>query len=152
MSHAPSFFQLPHNQRRVNFYQAMVALEDVETQKRGVVLVLFHFQLDGGYNFGRKWLKQSLKSLQGLPDKFMGVHYCCSEDSMPFFLPFQNMIQYLIGSHGRMHFRAHCGKHAADVKQLWAIMFFLNDTTTYPVLLYTYTVRCIQRLDYGNSG
>ena len=96
----------------------------METQKRGVVLVFFDFQLDdAGYNFGREWLNQGLQFLRGTPVKFMGVHYCCSEESMPFFLPFQNMIQYLIGSDGRRHFRAHRGKNTDmyALQQVWVI-------------------------------
>jgi hypothetical protein len=106
----PPSYAPAHNQQRVNFYQTMVALEDVETQKRGIVLVLFQCHADG-HNVGRERLNKSLKFLQGLPWKFMGVHYCCSEESMPVFLPFQNMIQYLIGSDGRTRFRAHLGKN-----------------------------------------
>ena len=100
----------------------MVALEDVETQKRGVVLVSFHFQHQDGYNFTRERLNQGLHFVQGTPFKIMGIHFCCSEESMPFLLPFQNMIQYLIGSDGRRHFRAHRGKNT-DVYalQAWVI-------------------------------
>ena len=87
----------------------MVALEDVETQKRGLVLVFF--QLQDGYNFGRERLNQGLNFVQGTPVKFMGIHYCCSKERMPFLLPFQNMSQYFVGSDGRRHFRAHRGKN-----------------------------------------
>ena len=127
----------------------MAALEDVETQKRGIVLVFFHFQFDY-YGLIIELLNQGLKSTRGIPQKYMGIHYCCSEESMPFLLPFQNMIQYLIGSDGRRHFRTHRGKHAVYALQLWAITFLWNDSTTNPLLLSTYTIRCIQRLDSGN--
>jgi hypothetical protein len=124
----------------------MVALEDVETQKRGVVAVLFQYHYEGRHPIGMGPL---LKFVRGLPYKFMGVHYCCSQESMPFFLPFQNMIQYLIGSNGRRHFRTHRGKHTVDALQSRVIT--LNDSTTSnPLLLYTYTIRCIRRLHYGN--
>ena len=150
LSQAPTVFQFSHNQRRVDFYQTMVALEDAETQKRGIVLVLFQYHVDRHNLIRRERITKSIKFLQGLPFKFVGVHYCCSEESMPFFLPFQNMIQYLIGSDGRRHFRTHRGKHAVYALQLWAITFLWNDSTTNPLLLCTYTIRCIQRLDYGN--
>jgi hypothetical protein len=102
----------------------MVALEDVETQKRGVVLALFQALFDyhdDGHKVGTERLAGSLKFLRGLPWKFMGVHYCGSEESMPIFLPFRNMIQYLIGSDGRTRFRAHRGKNTVYALQLWVI-------------------------------
>jgi hypothetical protein len=98
-------------QQRTNFYQTMVALEDVETQKRGIVLVLFSHYYEGHHTIGMERLRRSQNFLRGLPFKFMGVHNCCSQESMPFFLPFQNVIQYLIGSDGRRHFRTQCGKN-----------------------------------------
>jgi hypothetical protein len=118
----------------------MVALEDVETQQRGVVVVLFQYHYDGRHTIGMGPL---LKFMRGMPFKFMGVHYCCSQESAPFFLPFQNMIQYLIGSNGRRHFRTHRGKNTGCVA-------FNNSTTSNPLLLYTYTIICIQRVHYGN--
>ena len=111
----------------------MVALEDVETQKRGIVLVLFHYHYDGQGILGQERLVKCRKFLQGLPFKFMGIHYCCSEQSMHFFRPIQNMIQYLIGSDGRRHFRAHVGKNTVYALQLWVIT--LDDSTSNPLLL-----------------
>jgi hypothetical protein len=124
----------------------MVALEDVETQKRGIVVVLFNYHYDGRDTIGMGPL---LKFMRGLPFKFMGVHYCCSQESLPFFLPFQNIIQYLIGSDGRRHFRAQRGKNTMYALQSRVIT--MNDSTTSnPLLLYMYTIRCIRRLHYGN--
>ena len=124
----------------------MAAIEDVETQKRGVVIVFFHYQFDF-HGFG---LRELLKHMQGFPVKYMGIHYCCSEESMPFLLPFQNMIQYITGSDGRKHFRPHRGKITLYTRQMCVLTFLWNDSTTNPLLLYTYTIRCIPRLDSGN--
>jgi hypothetical protein len=127
----------------------MVALEDVETQKRGIVLVLFNYHIDGRDTIGMGRLTGALKFLRGFPYKFMGVHYCCSQESVPFFLPFQNMIQYLIGSNGRRHFRTHRGKNT--VYALQSRVINLNDSTTSkPLLLYTYAILCLRRFHYRN--
>jgi hypothetical protein len=152
LSLTPSFV-FCHEQRRTNFYQSMVGLEDVETQKRGVVLVFYHCHYDGYDMVGREEIAErltnSLNFIRGLPWKFMGIHFCCSEESVPFFLPFQNIVQYMIGQNGRRHFRAHRGKNILYAPQL--LVTTLNDSTSNPWLLYTYTIRGIlQRLDYGN--
>jgi hypothetical protein len=124
----------------------MVALEDVETQQRGVVIVLFQYHYEGRDTIGTEPL---LKFMRGLPFKFMGVHYCCSQESVPSFLPFQNIIQYLIGSDGRKHFRTQRGK--STVYALQSPVITLNDSTTSnPLQPYTHAIRCIQRLHYGN--
>jgi hypothetical protein len=110
----------------------MVALEDVETQKRGIVTVLFHYHYDGYDRMER--LTKSLNFIRGLPWKFRGVHYCCSVEDMPFLLPIQNLAQYAIGSDGRRHFRAHRGKNTTVYAlQFWVLA--MNDSRSNPFLL-----------------
>jgi hypothetical protein len=128
----------------------MVALEDVETQKRGIVLVLFDYH-DDEHNDSREQLTEFLlEFMRGVPWKFMGVHYCCSEESMPFFLPFQNMIQYLIGKDGRKHFRAQRGKNTVYALQFW--VFAIHDSSASNHLLLYYLNHPVRpyRLDCGN--
>jgi hypothetical protein len=83
----------------------MSALEDEETQKAGMVMV--------GYNTGPKscmdiqavWGVMKLRRV--LPFRVVGMHYCYDDFKMR---PMMTLAMLIMGSHGRMRFRAHYGK------------------------------------------
>jgi hypothetical protein len=83
----------------------MAALEDENTQKAGMVIV--------GYNMGPKraldrqavWGIQKLRRV--LPMRVVGMHYCYDDFKMR---PMMTLAMLVMGSHGRMRFRAHYGK------------------------------------------
>ena len=83
----------------------MAALEDEDTQKAGVVMV--------GYNMGAKleldchavWAIMKLR--RALPIRVVGMHYCYDDFKTR---PMMSLAMLVMGSHGRMRFRAHYGK------------------------------------------
>jgi hypothetical protein len=88
----------------------MAALEeDVEMQKRGVVIVMYRYHFDGHQSVDR--LLTSLNLINALPWKPMAIHYCSSEEMMMNILqPMKNIVLMMIGPEGRKRYRSHHGK------------------------------------------
>jgi len=85
--------------------------EDIETQKRGVVLVMYRYEYDGHQSVDR--LMTSWNLMQALPWKPMAIHYCSTAESpmmMNIFQPIQNIALMMIGPEGRKRYRSHQGK------------------------------------------
>ena len=90
----------------------MTALEDVETQRNGVVLV--------GINVGPKravdrtavWTTQRVRKT--LPIRVTGMHYCYDDFKMR---PMMSIAMLVMGATSRVRFRAHYGA-------LWVTVFF----------------------------
>ena len=82
----------------------MTALQDVETQKLGLVLV--------GYNMGEKRVVDRMavyaiqKVRKVLPMRVMGMHYCYDDFKLR---PMMTLAMLVMGATGRVRFRAHYG-------------------------------------------
>lgn len=98
-------------QCRSLFYQIMVGLEDdIEAQKKGVVLVLHAYQFDDDMLRMEEMIKSFSIFFKALPWKPMGIHYCCPKEEMSTLRPFEQFFQLVIGKEGRKRFRTHHGK------------------------------------------
>lgn len=83
----------------------MTALEDEETQKKGIVLL--------GYNMGAKsvvdrpavWAIEKLR--KALPMRVVGMHYCYDSFKMR---PMMSLAMLVMGATSRVRFRAHYGE------------------------------------------
>lgn len=95
-----------HLQKRAFFYVVMAALEDVETQKMGIVMI--------GFNMGSKRVvdRQAAFAVNSLkryvPFRVGSIHYCY--DDMRFRV-MMTMAMLLMGAMQRVRFRAHFGNY-----------------------------------------
>jgi hypothetical protein len=96
----------PSAQKRAFFYIVMMALEDVETQTAGVVMV--------GFNMGSKrvvdrkaaFAVQSTKRV--LPFRVVSIHYCYDDVR---FRVMMTLGMLMMGASRRVRFRAHFGNY-----------------------------------------
>eukprot|EP00934_Nitzschia_sp_Nitz4_P008950 Nitzschia sp. Nitz4//scaffold18_size181773//8608//10629//NITZ4_001890-RA/size181773-snap-gene-0.254-mRNA-1//1//CDS//3329539936//8940//frame0 len=94
----------PENLKRTVYYMMMTALEDTQTQKRGIVLV--------GYNVGpnrvvdRKAVFAVLSVCRHLPMRIASIHYCY--DDMKF-RPMMTIAMLIMGATNRVRLRGHFG-------------------------------------------
>jgi hypothetical protein len=85
----------------------MSCLKDEETQKKGVVMVIF--------NVGKKAKNEKIKVLrgvskvrEGIPKKVVGTHFCYDNG---FMRPFIAGVKFFLDKEARRRFRPHYGNH-----------------------------------------
>ena len=90
---------------RMNFYSVLVASEDVEVQRNGLVLVAINtgpkrntFDISVGLNM--------TPMFTWLPIRYAGAHFCIDNISKYAMLSF---VKYMIGNHIRVRCRVHYG-------------------------------------------
>jgi hypothetical protein len=89
------------------WYLFTSSLKDEETQKKGVVMVIF--------NVGKMAVKENLSFLkrvhkvrEGIPKKIVGGHYCYNDSSLR---PFVAGLRLFLDKEARRRFRPHYGSH-----------------------------------------
>ena len=102
---------------RAAFYLNMVALEDIQAQRKGFVLVMYDFTFDME-TLPKDVLKVLLQAgyfTKALPRKLSGIHFC---STIPGLLdPIISIVQLVFLSRdSRMRFRAHFG---TQMKLIW---------------------------------
>jgi hypothetical protein len=97
----------PHGQARAAWYVFTTTLRDEETQKKGIVMVV--------YNTGTVPKAEEMKVMSrihyarsGIPKKVVGAHYCYSDASLR---PFVAGIRLFMEKEMRNRLRAHYGTH-----------------------------------------
>jgi hypothetical protein len=96
---------LSNHQLRAFYYMIMVATQDIETQRKGLILI--------GCNVGpqrrvdRRLAWNVHKVRQALPLRQMGIHYCYDDLRM---MPMMTIGMLVSSASSRVRFRAHYGK------------------------------------------
>jgi hypothetical protein len=87
----------------------MTMLEDEEAQRKGMVFILYDVQnLTGIQRMTVPGVATaSTKMIDSIPFRLTGLHYCYDD---PMIRPAISIIQHIIGTHGRLRFRAHFGE------------------------------------------
>eukprot|EP00980_Cylindrotheca_fusiformis_P030607 scaffold25091_cov147-Cylindrotheca_fusiformis.AAC.7 len=86
-------------------YIAMVALEDEETQKNGVVMIGLNTGKDRVMNREAAWAVHKMARV--LPMRVVGIHFCYDALML---LPMVSLAMLVMGATRRVRFRAHYGK------------------------------------------
>lgn len=114
-------------QSRAIWYFLNTTMNDVETQRKGVVAIMS--------NFGRRTrvhrlsrVKKCERVRSGIPMKVVGIHYCYDNS---FLKPFVQGVQLFLGKNMRTRFRAHFGDHD---KIVFGLQTYGIPTRYYPIL------------------
>jgi hypothetical protein len=95
-------------QLRAVFYMLMTQAEDLDTQKKGIVGVVYNFSLLGD-QIDPSTILRSVKLRNSLPIRFVAMHYCFNH---PSFVDFINYERCSFDKQTRARCRAHKGKHS----------------------------------------
>jgi hypothetical protein len=79
--------------------------EDVQTQQKGVVLIWYNFSYE--QKLEADLMLKSIKFMQSVPWRVVGVHYCSTSLSEGAFVTF---VKFALGREGRLRFRLHKGE------------------------------------------
>lgn len=85
----------------------MVALEDVESQKKGLVLLAYNVDAGGLSKMDPMGIPSGVKFMAAIPMRITAVHFCYND---PATSPFLTLTKYVIGRESRLRFRTHYGK------------------------------------------
>ena len=96
----------PKPQLRIVYYMLMSVAEDEDTQKRGIVGLLYNFGLFDE-DFDSQTIIRSVELRNALPIRFVAMHYCYNQ---PSFIDFFNYERFSFDRHTRLRCRAHQGK------------------------------------------
>jgi hypothetical protein len=89
------------------WYQLMAALEDEDTQRKGMVSVLYNIELGKAEPDYPELLKNSHMINDALPFRNVAVHYCYDSASLR---PAMTLYQLVVSGNIRLRFRAHYGE------------------------------------------
>ena len=119
------------------YYMVMSAMEDVNSQRSGSVLLFYGLGPEKSYNPRKRELfLKAAKLISALPWRLDAVHFCVPSpvkgaDSSSFIIgPFVALVQNAIGKHFRARFRVHCGSHT---ECQYALMTFGLPSTLLPI-------------------
>lgn len=97
-------FKVPENLSRTMWYMMSTCLKDEETQKKGVVFVLYAL---GHTTDDLEVMRRVHWAREGLAKRIVGIHQCISDDSLkPFFVSAK---MYLLNKQLRSRLRPHHG-------------------------------------------
>ena len=93
-----------HPQLRALFYISMTAVEDIETQKRGVVGLIYNVGPQSMADRSAVWKNAQLSAT--LPLRWTGMHYCYDNPKMQMML---SLAMFVFGRNMRLRCRTHYG-------------------------------------------
>ena len=103
----------------------MNALEDVETQKKGLVCIYYNFSYPS--NMEAELTVKGLKFVQTVPWRTAALHFCSTELLASAIVSF---VQFVMGRAGRLRFRAH---HGSALEIRYALLTFGIPTKDFPI-------------------
>lgn len=114
------------NLTRCMMYTMMKILQEEETQKKGLVVVVHN---TGKIVFREEFqlMRQVNRTRYAIPDKLVGGHYCYSD---PILRPFIAGMKLLMQKDERTRFRTHFG---TDKEILFQLQTYGIDTSTFPL-------------------
>lgn len=96
---------------RTEFYMTMTAVEDEETQRRGLVGVVFKLSSKEEARGGLNVQDRGVKLCDALPARYVGLHYCVKDPEAE---QEANRDIGLLDSRTRVRCRIHNGKHLGE--------------------------------------
>jgi hypothetical protein len=103
----------------------MFAIQDVETQKRGVVGLAYNVGL--GKTKDREAVWKAAKIVSVLPFRFPGIHYCYDDENLRMLF---GLAMYVFNKNSRIRCRLHFGTH---MECIYNLMTFGITSETLPV-------------------
>ena len=94
---------------RAMFYIGMVSLRDEETQKNGVVAILFNVGPNRIFFEESSFLMQAVKANRAIPWKVSGIHYVYDDH---FLYPYVAFSRFMLPSKIRARFVPHLGTYS----------------------------------------
>lgn len=88
------------------FYTIMLALQDVQTQQNGFVMVGFNTGKNRVMDRGAAWAIQKISRL--IPMRIASIHFCYDSFTMK---PMMTVAMMIMGARRRVRFRAHYGEN-----------------------------------------
>jgi hypothetical protein len=85
----------------------MQALEDIESQQNGYVVLLYNVDV-GVVNISPKSIPAGKQFMSSIPIRVAAVHYCYNDAAIQ---PFMAITKLLIGKNLRLRFRTHFGEY-----------------------------------------
>jgi hypothetical protein len=79
----------------------MLALEDVESQQKGLVLLVYNVDGGGFSKMDPKGLPSGAKFMKAIPMRVTAMHFCYND---PATSPFLAFTKYVIGRESRLRF------------------------------------------------
>jgi hypothetical protein len=109
----------------VAFYEIMNALEDVETQKKGLVCIYYNFHYPS--NMEAELTVKGLKFVQTIPWRTAALHFCSTDLLAGACV---SLVRFVMGRAGRLRFRAH---HGSALEIQYSLMTFGIPTKGFPI-------------------
>lgn len=116
---------------RAVYYILMSALEDEETQKKGIVCVVYNVEPRSALSNDPQIYLNVYKLLPSLPMKMMGAHYCVQDAHLRLFM---SSIRVAMSREVRLRSRVHHGSHQ---ECLYALLTFGLPRRGLPILVAT---------------
>lgn len=89
------------------YYQFMAALEDENTQKKGIVNVIYNVDCTSiNLRMDKETFSAGSAFVEALPFRIVAMHFCYNNERL---LPIMSFIQLAVGQQNRIRFRAHFG-------------------------------------------
>jgi hypothetical protein len=112
---------------RVIYYILMAAVDDEETQKRGVVCVVYNVEPKSSLANDPRIYLNVYQLLPTLPIRMMGAHYCVQDANLR---QFMSSIRVAMSREVRLRSRVHHGSHEECI---YALMTFGIPRKSFPI-------------------
>jgi hypothetical protein len=110
----------------MSFYEIMNAMEDVETQKKGLVFIYYDFSYPS--QIEAEFTVMALKFIQTVPLRTAALHFCATQQHLA--SQIVSFVRFAMGRAGRLRFRAHQGS-ALEIQ--YALLTFGIPIKDFPI-------------------
>eukprot|EP00526_Cylindrotheca_closterium_P009688 CAMPEP_0113622620 /NCGR_PEP_ID=MMETSP0017_2-20120614/11600_1 /TAXON_ID=2856 /ORGANISM="Cylindrotheca closterium" /LENGTH=420 /DNA_ID=CAMNT_0000532473 /DNA_START=31 /DNA_END=1290 /DNA_ORIENTATION=- /assembly_acc=CAM_ASM_000147 len=101
-------FKTPMNKYRAYFYLSMVMADDVETQKRGVSMVVYNVEKFERDKYENNAVEHTTWIQNSVPIKTCSIHYCMSDSGFRYVI---NIAMHSLSEDARARVKVHYGTH-----------------------------------------
>mmetsp|Transcript_43718 Transcript_43718/g.105442 ORF Transcript_43718/g.105442 Transcript_43718/m.105442 type:complete len:467 (-) Transcript_43718:158-1558(-) len=116
----------PICESRSFWYIMATTTKEVETQKKGFIIIVYTVGTTGGLDLG---LIKTLQSMRwAIPHKLFGRHFCYDDNTIR---PIVSGLQYLLDTRSRLGFRAHFGDASETRFQLQTYGISVSDPSPF---------------------
>lgn len=108
------------------WYILATTTKEIETQKKGFIMVIYNVGKAGRMDVG--WIKKMHSMPWAIPHKLCGLHFCFDNHAIR---PIVSGLQYLLNKRARLRFRAHFGDASTALFQLQTFGISVSDPSPF---------------------